>query len=94
MPTYDYKCRNCEEVFEIFQKITDPPLSECPVCGEPLQRLISGGSGIIFKGTGFYTTDYKKSQSKSSAPSETNSKKEKDLKKTESTSTSVKETKN
>lgn len=87
MPTYDYKCQNCEEVFEIFQKITEPPLRECPVCGETLQRLISGGAGIIFKGNGFYTTDYKKSQSKSFTSSESESKsKEKDheLKKTES----------
>jgi putative FmdB family regulatory protein len=60
MPTYEYKCKDCEEIFERFQKITDPPLEEeCPVCGGKLTRLISGGIGIIFKGSGFYVTDSK-----------------------------------
>jgi len=91
MPNYDYKCQNCEEVFEIFQKITEPPLRECPVCGEPLVRLISGGAGIIFKGNGFYTTDYKKTHSKSFSSSESeNKEKDKDLKKTETSSSSLK----
>jgi putative FmdB family regulatory protein len=61
MPTYEYKCNKCEEVFEVFQKITDEPLKECPMCGGEIKRLVSGGAGIIFKGSGFYTTDYKKS---------------------------------
>jgi putative FmdB family regulatory protein len=61
MPTYEYKCGKCEEVFEIFQKMTDAPLRECPVCGGDLSKVISGGIGIIFKGSGFYTTDYKNS---------------------------------
>jgi putative FmdB family regulatory protein len=65
MPTYEYKCTNCEEVFEYFQKMTDEPLRECTVCGGELKRLISGGVGVIFKGSGFYTTDYKNSSSKS-----------------------------
>ena len=59
MPTYEYKCNNCEEIFERFQKITDPPLKDCPICGGKLTRLISGGIGIIFKGSGFYQTDYR-----------------------------------
>lgn len=59
MPTYDYKCTKCEEMFEVFQKISDEPLKKCPVCGGELVRLISGGLGVIFKGKGFYTTDYK-----------------------------------
>jgi len=59
MPTYEYKCNDCGEIFEFFQKITDEPLKNCPVCNGELKRLISGGSGIIFKGSGFYTTDYK-----------------------------------
>jgi len=63
MPTYEYKCNKCEEVFEVFQKITDEPLKECPMCGGEITRLVSGGAGIIFKGSGFYTTDYKKSSS-------------------------------
>jgi len=61
MPTYEYKCTKCEEIFEIFQKMTDVPLKECPVCGGELQKVISGGIGIIFKGSGFYTTDSKRS---------------------------------
>ena len=59
MPTYEYKCTKCEEIYEIFQKMTDVPLKECPVCGGELQKVISGGIGIIFKGSGFYTTDNK-----------------------------------
>jgi putative FmdB family regulatory protein len=65
MPTYEYKCKNCEEIFERFQKITDPPLEECPVCGGKLARLISGGIGIIFKGSGFYVTDSKSARNSS-----------------------------
>ncbi len=61
MPTYEYKCNNCGEIFEFFQRMTDDPVRECPVCGGELQRVISGGIGIIFKGSGFYTTDYKNS---------------------------------
>ncbi len=69
MPTYEYKCNKCEEVFEVFQKITDEPLKECPVCGGEVKRLVSGGAGIIFKGSGFYTTDYKGSNSTKTAES-------------------------
>lgn len=63
MPTYEYKCSKCEEIFERFQRISDEPLKVCPVCGGSLNRLVSGGVGIIFKGSGFYTTDYKNSGS-------------------------------
>ncbi len=70
MPTYEYKCNKCEEIFEIFQKITDPPLEECPVCGGELTKLISGGIGVIFKGSGFYSTDSKSSAKGVSAPSD------------------------
>ena len=73
MPTYEYKCNKCEEAFEYFQKISDSPLRECPVCGGELKRIISGGAGIIFKGKGFYTTDYKNSASTISASSSSNS---------------------
>ena len=66
MPTYEYKCSACEEVFEYFQKMTDEPLKICPVCSGEMKRLISGGVGIIFKGSGFYTTDYKNTSNKSS----------------------------
>ncbi len=60
MPTYEYECQKCHRHFEEFQKMTDPPLKKCPVCQGRLTRLISGGAGLIFKGSGFYITDYKK----------------------------------
>ena len=64
MPTYDYKCKSCDKVFEHFQAMKDEPLKEC-LCGEKgeVTRMISGGTGIIFKGSGFYVTDYKKTSS-------------------------------
>ncbi|MFA5410909.1 MAG: FmdB family zinc ribbon protein [Candidatus Omnitrophota bacterium] len=60
MPTYEYECTHCGRNFEIFQKISDPPLGKCPKCNAQIRRLISSGSGIIFKGSGFYATDYRK----------------------------------
>lgn len=64
MPTYDYQCDSCGHVFEAFQSMSDDPLRQCPECEElALRRLISGGSGIIFKGSGFYVTDSRKSGS-------------------------------
>ncbi len=59
MPTYDYKCLDCNHTFEEFQKMTDEPLQNCPICKGKLKRLISAGVAPIFKGTGFYQTDYK-----------------------------------
>jgi putative FmdB family regulatory protein len=59
MPTYDYKCKQCEHQFENFQSITSDPLSECPECGGEVKRLIGPGAGFIFKGSGFYITDYR-----------------------------------
>lgn len=60
MPHYDYKCKSCDHCFEIFQRISDDLLKECPSCSKDgLIRLIGKGSGIIFKGSGFYATDYK-----------------------------------
>ena len=59
MPTYDYECKSCGHVFEFFQSMSDDPLKECPKCGSPVRRLIGGGLGIIFKGSGFYVTDNK-----------------------------------
>jgi putative FmdB family regulatory protein len=60
MPTYEYRCEDCEHRFERFQSITARPLRKCPECGKPkLARLIGAGSGIIFKGSGFYQTDYR-----------------------------------
>jgi putative FmdB family regulatory protein len=63
MPTYDYRCEACRHEFDVFQSITDPALKKCPKCGKPkLRRLIGAGAGIIFKGSGFYETDYKRSR--------------------------------
>ena len=56
MPTYEYECGACGP-FEQFQRITEDPLSDCPRCGSAVRRLISSGTGIIFKGSGFYSTD-------------------------------------
>ena len=58
MPTYDYECSNGHR-FDYLQSITAEPLTECVTCGEPVRRLIGGGAGIIFKGSGFYVTDSK-----------------------------------
>jgi len=60
MPTYEYLCDDCDFKFEEFQSIAAEPLHVCPRCGGHVHRLISGGGGIIFKGSGFYETDYKK----------------------------------
>jgi putative FmdB family regulatory protein len=64
MPTYEYECKSCGHNFEVFQSITDPPLSDCPRCGKEIRRLINGGAGVIFKGSGFYVTDKKDGNSK------------------------------
>lgn len=60
MPTYEYVCPKCQHAFETFQSMSDAPLTQCPKCKKRgLKRLIGGGAGLIFKGTGFYITDYK-----------------------------------
>jgi putative FmdB family regulatory protein len=59
MPTYEYFCTSCGFEFEEFQSIASEPISVCPKCSEHVQRKISGGTGLIFKGSGFYITDYK-----------------------------------
>lgn len=59
MPTYEYVCDSCNDKFEIFQSIKEEPIKSCPKCGGKIKRLIGSGSGIIFKGSGFYVTDYK-----------------------------------
>ena len=62
MPTYEYKCKMCGHDLEEFQSITEEPLKRCPKCNtDNLVRVIGTGAGLIFKGTGFYLTDYKKS---------------------------------
>lgn len=67
MPTYQYRCTECEHEFEEFQSISDPPITVCPECGGRTQRVISGGAGLIFKGSGFYITDYRNSKYKKDA---------------------------
>lgn len=61
MPTYEYECLKCGKVFEFFQSITKAPLKRCKYCNGPVRRLIGSGGGIIFKGKGFYATDYRSS---------------------------------
>lgn len=71
MPTYDYKCENCGYDFERFQAITARPIRKCPRCGQRgLKRLIGSGSGLIFKGSGFYQTDYRSESYKKAEKSE------------------------
>jgi len=66
MPTYEYRCKKGHE-FEAFQRMSDPPLTECPECGAPAERRISAGTGLVFKGSGFYITDYKRADEKKAA---------------------------
>ena len=59
MPTYEYRCPSCGSDFEKFQRMSDDPVAECPSCGAAAQRRLSGGAGLLFKGSGFYITDYR-----------------------------------
>jgi putative FmdB family regulatory protein len=61
MPTYAYRCVICSHEFQRFEKMSAPTRTKCPECGERAERLITGGAGLHFKGSGFYITDYKKS---------------------------------
>jgi putative FmdB family regulatory protein len=63
MPTYEYECTKCGHTFEVMQSIKDKSLSRCPECKGALRRLIFGGLGVIFKGSGYYSTDNKKGSS-------------------------------
>ena len=69
MPTYEYRCPTGHE-FELFQRMSDEPRTACPECGEIAQRLLSGGAGLIFKGDGFYITDYRSEEYKKAASSD------------------------
>ncbi len=74
MPTYDYECRACGHEFELFQTMTAPVKKKCPDCGKlKLNRLIGTGAGIIFKGSGFYETDYRSKSYRDSAQKERDS---------------------
>ncbi len=71
MPTYDYVCQACEHAFEEFQSMTAKPLRKCPKCGkQKLKRLIGTGAGVIFKGSGFWQTDYRSSSYKAGEKAE------------------------
>lgn len=63
MPTYDYKCTECGNTFELFQQMSEEPIKNCPKCNGKVKRLIGMGAGTIFKGSGFYQTDYKNKSS-------------------------------
>ncbi|MEI8345311.1 MAG: FmdB family zinc ribbon protein, partial [Candidatus Omnitrophota bacterium] len=70
MPTYEYRCKKCRKSFDWFQTMSSEPLKKCIHCKGPVERQIGAGAGIIFKGSGFYQTDYKNSgSSKKSKPS-------------------------
>ena len=82
MPTYDYICKKCEKMVEYFQSMSDAPKKECLVCKEDsLRRVISGGTGLIFKGSGYYLTDYKNKKNKSPEKKDTGTKKKKETSK-------------
>jgi putative FmdB family regulatory protein len=71
MPTYDYVCGACDHRLEVFQSITAPPKKKCPACGRrKLRRLIGCGAAIVFKGSGFYQTDYRSESYKKAAAAE------------------------
>ena len=69
MPTYEYRCPKGHE-FEMFQRMSDEPRATCPECGRTAERLLSGGAGLIFKGEGFYITDYRSEAYKKAASSD------------------------
>jgi putative FmdB family regulatory protein len=64
MPTYEYECQECGHRFEEFQNMKDKPLTTCPTCGGSVRRLLGAGAAVIFKGSGFYTTDYQQSRTR------------------------------
>jgi putative FmdB family regulatory protein len=72
MPTYEYRCPNGHH-FELFQKMSDEPRTRCPQCGAQSERLLSGGMGFLFKGNGFYITDYRSDTYKKEASKESSS---------------------
>lgn len=76
MPTYDYVCENCGHKFELFQAMKDDPIKKCPECKKPkLRRLFGTGAALMFKGSGFYTTDYRSDSYKKAAAADSSSSK-------------------
>jgi len=84
MPTYEYECAKCGGKFDVFQKMSDKPAAKCPKCGGKGQRLISSGSGVIFKGSGFYETDYKRKSNPFDSAQDLSRAKSRDKKETKS----------
>lgn len=70
MPTYDYVCTRCGHEYELFQKMSDEPQKRCPKCRSKVERKIGSGAGLIFKGSGFYITDYRSDDYKKKAKSD------------------------
>jgi len=86
MPTYDYECENCDHEWEVFHSMKQKPIRKCPECGKlKAKRVIGAGGGIIFKGSGFYETDYRSESYKKAADAD---KKSQTAKSTESKSES------
>jgi putative FmdB family regulatory protein len=73
MPTYEYECAKCGHTFEVFQSITEPPKKRCPLCRGKVNRLIGTGAGLLFKGGGFYSTDYRSENYKAASKKEAES---------------------
>lgn len=74
MPTYDYLCESCQHEFELYQSITAKPIRKCPSCGvRKVVRLIGSGGGLIFRGSGFYETDYRSESYKKAAKADSES---------------------
>jgi putative FmdB family regulatory protein len=93
MPTYEYGCKKCGHEFEVFQSMSDAPVKVCPECGGEAERRISAGAGFIFKGSGFYSTDYRSDSYKREATHDQSSGVASETKKTTSkpAATAVKE---
>ena len=73
MPTYEYRCPACKHEFEKFQRMSEEPKAECPECGGESERKLSGGAGLLFKGSGFYITDYRTDSYKKAASADSGS---------------------
>lgn len=94
MPTYDYECDACGHTFELFQSITEPVKKKCPDCGKPkLRRLFGTGAAVVFKGSGFYQTDYRSDSYKKAAEKDKPSSESKSECKSESKTESKSESK-
>ena len=69
MPIYEYECEQCKERIEVLQKLSDPPLETCSACGGKVRKMVSSPAGLVFKGSGWYVTDYAKKNGKNDSTS-------------------------